>query len=144
MFFINRYVWIASLTIILFSCKSNATNEKDNGKTEERVFVVNIVPDSSKLEEYLDYHEKVWPEVEGGFKKAGYKKIVLYRYQHLLVMTITIPKGADLGEMGKLAESYSPRCAEWNKLMDTFQQGVPGTAPGQKWVEAKSFYEFRH
>ena len=106
--------------------------------------MVNIVPDSVKLKEYLTYHEQVWPEVEAGFKKAGYKKITLYRYNHLLVMTITVPQNADLGAMGKLAESYSPRCAEWNKLMNTYQTGVQGTQPGQTWVEAKPFYVFNN
>ena len=66
----------------------------------------------------------------------------MYRFDHLLVMTIKVPEGADLGAMGKLAEAYSPRCAEWNKLMDSYQRGVPGAALGEKWVEAKPFYQF--
>jgi L-rhamnose mutarotase len=109
---------------------------------EEKVFVVNIVHDSLKLKEYLAYHEHIWPEVEAGFKKAGYQKIGLYRYNYLLVMAITVPAGADLNEMGKLAESYSPRCSEWNRMMNGYQQGVEGTSAGQTWVEAKSFYQF--
>jgi len=38
----------------------------------------------------------------------------------------------------------SPKCAEWNKLLSGYQQGVVGTAPGKKCVEAKSFYQFRN
>ena len=144
MFSVNRVLGLAMLLVLIAACKSDPTVEKETGKTEERVFVVNIVPDSAKLNEYLAYHQKVWPEVEAGFKKAGYQKITIYRYGFLLVMTITVPAGADLDDMGKLAESYSPRCADWNKLMDGYQQGIPGTAPGQKWAEAKSFYQFTH
>ena len=96
------------------------------------------------MQEYLNYHEHVWPEVEAGFKKAGYKNITLYRYDHLLVMLVTVPESADLTIMGKQAESYSPRCAEWNKLMSGYQTGVPGTKPGQTWVEAQPFYIFRN
>lgn len=109
---------------------------------EEKVFVVNTVDSDEKLKEYLTYHKQVWPEVETGFKKAGYKRITLYRFKDLIVMTISVPVGADLDKMGKVAESYSPRCAEWNTLMTTYQKGVSGTKEGQKWVEAIPFYEF--
>ena len=59
-------------------------------------------------------------------------------------MTVRVPVGANLDQMGKLAESYSPKCAEWNALMDTYQQGVSGAAAGQKWAETNLFYEFKH
>jgi len=125
--------------IVIFSA-CNAPEKK--ATLQEHVFVVNIVHDAQKLKEYLDYHQHIWPEVEAGFKKAGYRKITLYRYDYLLVMTIAVPAGADLGQMGKTAESYDKRCAEWNRLMDGYQTGVPGTAPGEKWAEAKPFFSF--
>jgi L-rhamnose mutarotase len=126
--------------LIITSCKEKSSEQQ----LVEKVFVVNIAGDSSQMKEYLAYHKEVWPEVEAGFKKAGYKKIVLYRFDHLLVMTVTVPEGADLNEMGKVAESYSPRCAEWNKMMSRYQAGVTGTSQGQTWVEAKPFYSFRN
>jgi len=140
----KRYFFLAILimSVCVFASCSQKKTETASGNFVEKVFVVNIAEGGQVLQEYLRYHEKVWPEVEAGFKKAGYKKIVLYRFDHLLVMTIKAPEGADLGAMGKLAEAYSPRCAEWNKLMDSYQRGVPGAAPGEKWVEAKPFYQF--
>lgn len=133
-----KSILLVSFAACLLSCGGSKEM-----KTEEKVFVVNIVPEEKKLQEYLHYHRQVWPEVEAGFRKAGYKKISLYRYQYLLVMKIEVPVGADLGQMGKTAEAYSPRCAEWNRLMAGYQVGVPGTAQGQTWVEAVPFYEFR-
>jgi len=133
---------VLTATTLITGCAQKQEETKQIQQVEDKVFVVNIVPDSLKLKEYLNYHKQVWPQVEAGFKKAGYKKIVLYRYDHLLVMKVTVPVGADLGEMGKLAEASDPRCAEWNKLMNTYQQGVHGTLPGQTWVEAKPFYQF--
>ena len=137
---------ILNLILILFicfltRCRQGEAVHKD-GEFVEKIFVVNTVDDNKKLNEYLAYHKQVWPEVEGGFKKAGYKSITLYRFHDLIVMAITVPKNADLNKMGKLAESYSPRCAEWNKLMNTYQKGVKGTSAGQKWVEAIPFYKF--
>ena len=57
-------------------------------------------------------------------------------------MTITVPVGANLDQMGKLAESFDPKCAEWNQMMNAYQTGVAGTLPGQTWVEATPFYTF--
>ena len=115
-----------------------------NEHIEEKVFVVNIIDGDKPLQEYLQYHKNVWPEVEAGFKKAGYKKIALYAYDHTIDMSLVVPAGADLAEMGKTAESFSPRCAEWNKLMAGYQKGVQGTKPGQTWVEVQPIYQFKN
>ena len=136
--------FLLAVTAFITACTQKQAAIQKVQELEDKVFVVNIVHDSLKLKEYLNYHQQVWPQVEAGFKKAGYKKIVLYRYGYLLVMKITVPVDANLGEMGKLAEASDPRCAEWNKLMNTYQQGVQGTLAGQTWVEAKPFYEFNN
>lgn len=109
----------------------------------EKVFVVNIRPGEDKLKEYLDYHQAVWPEVEQGFKKAGYRHIRLFRSHHTVVMIVTVPAGADLDAMGKTAEAHHPRCKEWNTLMAGYQEGVAGMLPGQTWSETTPFFEFK-
>jgi len=141
----NFFLFIAPMlfaAVVLYSCGRPQTSYVNDAAYQERIFVVNIIPGDQLLNEYLDYHQQIWPEVEAGFKKAGYKDIVLYRYDHLLVMTITVPQGANLDSMSRLAESYSPRCAAWNKLMATYQTGVPGAPKGATWVEMKSFYKY--
>src|SRR5690348_16483772 len=130
------------ISLLFVCCRQNQDAVTTKDPLEDRVFVVSLIENEGKQNEYFAYHKKVWPEVEAGFKKAGYKKIVLYRYGSLLVMTITVPKGADLNAMGKVAESYDPKCAEWNKLMSAYQTGVKGTRPGETWVEAVPFYSF--
>lgn len=131
---------------VIFTCSFMMCRPTNPGQQQvefvEKIFVVNTVDDAKKLNEYLAYHKQIWPEVEAGFKKAGYKSITLYRFKDLIVMAITVPKNANLEEMGRIAESYSPRCAEWNKLMGDYQKGVKGTSAGEKWVEAIPFYKF--
>lgn len=110
--------------------------------TREVVMVANLVNDSLKAEQYLAYHRKVWPKVEAGFRKAGYQDIRLFRFNRTLVMIITVPANADLAAMGRAAEAFDPKCKEWNDRMAGYQVGVPGTLPGQKWVQADLFYHF--
>ncbi|RPD39943.1 L-rhamnose mutarotase [Chitinophaga barathri] len=132
-----RHFLIVSLLLVfsLAACKQEE-------RLTEKVFVVNIKPGDDRLREYLDYHQAVWPEVEQGFRKAGYRSIRMFRSQHTLVMVIAVPEGADLDEMGKIAESHDKRCAEWNRLMAGYQEGVAGTQSGQTWTEAVPFYQF--
>src|ERR1044072_1860597 len=131
------------VAVLICSWLLGACSSK-NERFTERVFVANLVKDEQKLEQYLAYHKQVWPEVEAGFRKAGYKRITLYRFKYLLVMTITVPEQADLQQMSRTAEDYDKRCAEWNRLMSQFQTGVEGTVPGQTWVEADRYYLFKN
>ncbi|QIL41345.1 L-rhamnose mutarotase [Pedobacter sp. HDW13] len=144
----NTSVLTANFRRILFAafllCFSMLGCQKtpDKTKDKELVFVVNLVDDEKKVKEYLDYHKKIWPEVEAGFKKAGYKKITLYRFNKTIVMMITVPENADLNHMGQVAESYSEKCKAWNQLMSKYQVGVAGVAPGQKWAQTEEIYSF--
>lgn len=128
-------------TFIYSSCNEKRLVAEE---TKTLVFVVNLVNDEQKVNEYLAHHQKVWPEVEAGFRKAGYKKIELYHFNRSLVMMVTIPKNANIDSMGKIAESYDPKCREWNQMMDQYQVGVAGTSEGQKWVQAERIYSFKN
>lgn len=146
----HRIVLQAYIMVLLFGgmchgCGDAANTTDQTGyRLEEFVFVAKLVDDKPKQEAYLAYHEEIWPEVEAGFRAAGYREISLYRFRDLLVMTVRVPAGANLNQMSKVAEAYDKRCAEWNQTMDGFQTGVEGTEPGQTWVEAKQFYKFRN
>ncbi len=120
--------------LLFFSCRQERLMEK--------VFVMQVKPGDDKLREYLAYHRAVWPEVEKGFEHAGYRRIRLLRSHHTVVMIVEVPEGADLGEMGKKAEAFDKRCAEWNRLMTGYQEGVAGAKPGETWTEAEGFYLF--
>ena len=105
---------------------------------------MDLVNNEQKINEYLAHHQEVWPEVEAGFRKAGYKKIELYRFKRSLVMIVTIPKNANIDSLGKNAEGYDPKCRQWNQMMDQYQVGVEGTSKGQKWVQAERIYSFKN
>lgn len=128
-------------SLILFSCNKIKPVAEE---TKDLVFIVNLVNNEKKVEEYMAYHKKVWPEVEASFRKAGYRKINIYRFNKSLVMTVTIPKNADINTLGQVAEAYDKKCREWNQIMEGYQVGVPGTSEGQKWVEAERIYSFKN
>ena len=142
-FFIKcRFFYLSAFFVLIcISCNQKTSPAE---KTKDLVFIVNLVNDEQKVKEYLAYHQKIWPEVEAGFRKAGYKKISIYRFNRSLVMIVTVPENADMNQMGKTAEAYNKKCKEWNELMNNYQVGVPGTAEGQKWAQAEPMYLFEN
>lgn len=129
-------------TIICLLLFMSSGCKHETKELDEYVFSVQLVNDSDKIQEYLEYHEEVWPEVEEGFKKAGYHSIEMYRYNNYLTMVVKVPKGSDLMKIGAAKELNTERVKTWNSLMSTYQRGLPGTPKGTTWVPMHKFYEF--
>ena len=101
------------------------------------VLTANLVNNETLQKEYLDYHftqyEK-WPEVYKGFCKADFQQLLLYRNGRQLMLVISIPKGASLDQLNPKTTENNPRVDEWNTIMRKYQEGIPGTNPGEVWV----------
>ena len=132
-----QYTLIGLVLLSISSCRQEVPASFD-----EYVFGVQMVDDKTKIEEYMDYHKNVWPEVEAGFKKAGYQKIRLFRFENYLCMIIQVPEGVRLEEMAKTKELHTQKVKEWNTLMNKYQRGLPGTKEGTTWVAMEKIYEF--
>ena len=129
-------------TIFLVCLLMNIACQKPEVEFDEYVFAVQLIDNDKKVEEYLNYHKQVWPEVEESFKKAGYEKIRLYRFGNFISMIVRVPKGSDLEKLGMKAESSHAKVKQWNNLMTTYQKGLPGVKSGTTWVMMDKIYEF--
>jgi hypothetical protein len=50
------------------------------------------------------------------------------------MLVISIPKGGSLDKLNPKTTENNPRVDEWNKIMSKYQEGIPGTKPGEVWV----------
>ena len=83
-----------------------------------------------KMDEYVRYHDEIWPEVCRGLRRAGVVSLRIYRLPgtSTLVMNIATPVGLDLGAATGPGSPYregNARCREWEELMDTVRRVVP-------------------
>ncbi|UOQ96737.1 L-rhamnose mutarotase [Hymenobacter sp. 5317J-9] len=104
------------------------------------ILTANLVKDPVKRKEYLSYHAtqfQKWPEVAQGFCNASFQQLLVFRQGRQLMLVISIPKGASLDELNPKTSLNNPRVDEWNKLMKQYQEGLPGTKPGETWVFLK-------
>lgn len=108
------------------------------------LLTADLVEDTVKQKEYLEYHRtqfQQWPEVSQGFCNASFQRLLVYKNERQLMLIISIPRDSTLEALNPKTSLNNPRVDDWNKIMGQYQQGIPGTAPGETWVflnEAKN------
>ncbi|GAB3947312.1 hypothetical protein GCM10028805_19330 [Spirosoma harenae] len=110
------------------------------GEWSHTILTANLAADPKLQQEYLDYHAtqfEKWPEVSNGFCNAHFQQLLLYRNGRQLMLVISIPKGEHLDKLNPKTTENNPRVDEWNTRMKKYQEGIPGTKPGEVWVELK-------
>ena len=91
--------------------------------TEQKMIVlqVDLSEDESKIQQYIDYHADVWPEVIEDLKKRPIGRMRIYNSANRLIMLLEVDKDFKL-EDGIHIEPPQPKVAEWSKLMTTFSK----------------------
>ncbi|QEC51935.1 L-rhamnose mutarotase [Anseongella ginsenosidimutans] len=132
---------ILQFTIICLTAVISNACQRETVQFDEYVFAIQLVNDPIKIQEYIAHHKTVWPEVEAGFRKAGYTSIRLYRFENYVTMVIKVPRGTDIRKIATNEALNTEKIKAWNKLMATYQQGLPGAGT---WVAMDKLYEFQN
>lgn len=122
----------------IFSSQNNCKDKiTQTGEWEHIILTANLVSDTIKQREYLQYHAtqfEQWPEVSKGFCNADFQQLLIYKNGRQLMLVISISKGADFQKLNSRTTENNPRVNDWNKMMAQYQEGVSGTKPGETWV----------
>ncbi|MDN5216873.1 L-rhamnose mutarotase [Fulvivirgaceae bacterium BMA12] len=94
------------------------------------------------IEEYRHYHSKgnAWEEVTRSIQDAGILDMQIFNVKNRLFMIMEVDEHFD-PERKKQMDLDNPKVQEWEKLMWKFQQALPGSLPGQKWVEMDKIFQ---
>ncbi|MDB5248897.1 MAG: L-rhamnose mutarotase [Segetibacter sp.] len=104
------------------------------------ILTANLVENPKLQKEYMDYHStqfEKWPEVAKGFCNANFQQLLVYRNGRRLMLVISVPKGESLDKLNPKTTENNPKVDQWNTLMKKYQEGIPGTKPGEVWVLLK-------
>lgn len=96
--------------------------------------------DRSLIEEYKKYHQQIWPEIELSIRSSGILNMEIYLLDTRMFMIMDTEDNFSFSEKQKRDEA-NPKVAEWETLMSTFQQTLPGTQPGQKWMLMEKIFQ---
>ena len=85
------------------------------------------------IKAYDDYHTKVWPEVRESLKEAGILDMEIYRTHNRLFMILKTAPDFSF-ERKAVMDKANPKVQEWETLMSQFQQTLPWSKTGEKWL----------
>ena len=104
---------------------------------------LNLKDDQAVIQHYLDYHRRVWPEVERGLRAIGIERMLIWRLGRRLFMLMEAVDGFDPERDFARYMDSDPRIREWQALMETFQEPVPEANPGEWWADMELVYDLR-
>ena len=94
---------------------------------------LDLVDDPVLIAQYEAHHEKVWPEIIKSISDAGIVQMEIYRFANRLFMIMEVSNEFNF-EKKAAADAANPKVQEWEQLMWKYQQAIPGTKRGEKWV----------
>ena len=94
---------------------------------------LDLVNDEKLIAEYEAYHKSVWPEIKKSIGDAGIVQMEIYRFTNRLFMIMEVAEDFNF-ERKAAADAANPKVQEWEQLMWKYQQAIPGSKPGEKWV----------
>ncbi|KUG11124.1 L-fucose mutarotase [Elizabethkingia sp. HvH-WGS333] len=94
---------------------------------------LDLKDDDELIRQYEEYHKRVWPEILESIKNSGIQNMEIYRTDNRLFMIMEV--GDDFSFDAKAeADAGNPKVQEWENLMWDYQQALPKSKPGEKWV----------
>ena len=101
---------------------------------------LDLKDDEALIKEYEKCHEKVWPEILQSIKDSGIEEMEIYRTGNRLFMIMKTDERFSFEEKAK-ADAANAKVQEWEALMWKYQQALPGSKAGEKWVLMEKIFE---
>jgi len=101
-----------------------------------------LVDDPALIAEYEHWHSagNGWPEIKKSILDAGLTNMEIYRFGNRMFMIMETDDSFDF-ERKAAMDAANPKVQEWEQLMWKFQQSVPGSKPGEKWVMLNKIFQ---
>ncbi len=101
---------------------------------------LDLKDDPKLIAEYEEYHQNVWPEIIESLYDSGIRHMEIYRVENRLFLIADTDDDFSL-ERKKKMDDTNPKVLEWEELMWKYQQALPTTPKGDKWLPAKKVFE---
>ena len=94
---------------------------------------LDLKDDPALIAEYEQHHKAVWPEIIASIKDAGITDMQIFRFHTRLFMIMEVAETFSF-EKKQNADQNNPKVVEWEDLMWRYQQRLPGSRQGEKWM----------
>lgn len=89
--------------------------------------------DPKLIEEYTEWHKKVWPEIIDSIKDSGILNMEIYRINYRLFMIMETSDEFSFDKKASM-DQMNTKVQEWENLMWKYQDQLPGAKEGEKWM----------
>jgi L-rhamnose mutarotase len=103
---------------------------------------LDLKDDAALIAEYEEYHRAVWPEIIKSINDAGIEQMEIYRTANRLFMIMEVNDDFSF-EKKDIADAANDKVQQWEQLMWKYQQSLPMSKPGEKWILMKKIFEIR-
>ena len=94
---------------------------------------LDLKDDPDLIQQYINYHQKVWPEIIESIKEAGVERMDIFNTGNRLFMVMEVHEDFSFDRKSEL-DRANEKVQEWEGIMDALQQRIPGSPKGSKWV----------
>lgn len=108
--------------------------------TQKFCLALDLKDDAQLINEYKEYHRKVWPEIISSIKNAGIEVLNIYNTGNRMFMIIEADETFSFEKKSSM-DAANPKVQEWETLMWKFQQALPWAKPGEKWILMEKIFE---
>lgn len=101
-------------------------------------YALDLKDDAEAIAEYERWHrpENVWPEIVASIRASGIEQMEIFRTGNRLVMAVQVPDDYD----ASATRGSDAKTQAWEQLMDRYQQRLPWSEAGQKWVPMRRIF----
>jgi L-rhamnose mutarotase len=94
---------------------------------------LDMVNDPALMQEYIDYHKVIWPEIADSIYAGGITSMDIYRTGDRMFMIMETGPDFSFEKKAKM-DAENPKVQEWEALMWKFQKALPWANDGEKWI----------
>ncbi len=98
--------------------------------------------DEALIAEYEAWHRNVWPEILHSIRAAGIEQMEIHRVNNRLFMIMEVNDDFSFEKKGA-ADASNEKVQQWEQLMWKYQQGLPLSKPGEKWVLMQKIFSLK-
>ena len=100
---------------------------------KKHCLALDLIDDELLIAEYESYHQNVWPEIIESIKTSGITDLEIYRIANRLFMIFEADDSSSFEQKNEM-DAANPKVQEWEQLMWKYQQALPTSKPGEKWM----------
>ena len=107
---------------------------------QRHCFALDLKPDPELVAEYEAHHRQVWPGILQSIRNAGIEHLEIYRVEYRLFMVMDVNESFSF-EKKKAMDDANADVRDWEALMWKYQQALPASVKGEKWLPMKKIFE---